>query len=182
MAIFNNEEEQTRRENLKYLEDRRVALAERFEKEGFKPERMFFCANTSGSFAALARENNRWTVIVSPAFGDVEGDFRVYRMDELNYDKEEVIIKGEGLNGMFGFGKKPAHGFNLDVQLPDGGVARFEVVGNRTTAMVVTKYKDNPLLKTKRRRGDANVVWDFMPIDPGRMEKLGKELDTYYLA
>ena len=182
MALFNNEEELVRRERLKYLEDRRVALAERLEGEGFKPERMFFCANAIGSFEALAREKGGYVVIVAPPFGDTEHDFKVYRLPELRYEKEEVLIKGEGLNGMFGFGKKPARGFNLIVELPEGDTARFEVVGNRNTALVVSKYKDNPLLKTKRRRGDANVVWDFMPIDSAKLERIEKELDTYYLA
>lgn len=181
MALFNNAEEQERKEKLRYLEDRRQAFAERCEKEGFKPERMLFCSDESGRFAAMSRSGRQYTVIVSPAFGDREGDFRMVTLDELHYEKEEIYIKGEGLNGMFGFGKKPARGFNLFVELPDE-TAKFEIVAGRTTFLLVNKYAQNPLLKTKRRRGDANVIWDFMPIDTPHVEKIEKELDEYYLA
>ena len=43
------------------------------------------------------------------------------------------------------------------------------------------KYGKNPLLKTKRRRGDANVVWDFMPIDNASLSKIEKLIYEYYL-
>ena len=181
MALFNNEAEQERKAGLRYLEDRRIALAERCAKEGFKPERMLFCSDQVGSFAALARDGKRYVVIASPVFGDAEGDFRMETLDELHYEKEEVLIKGQGLNGMFGFGTKPARGFILSVEMSES-IAKFEFVAGRTTYLVVNKYGQNPLLKLKRRRGDANVVWDFMPIDTPHIEKIEKELDTYYLA
>ena len=181
MALFNNEEEQARREKLRYLEDRRAAFAERCAKQGFKPDKMFFCSDEHGGFVALARDGRKYVVIVAPVFGDPEGDYRMYVLDEMRFDKETVQIKGTGLNGMFGFGTKPAVGVNLCIELPDGEV-KMELVGGRTTFMAVNRYKDNPLLRTKRRRGDANVVWDFMPIDAMKVEKLDKELDTYSLA
>lgn len=181
MALFNNEAEQERKAKLRYLEDRRLAFAEKCAKEGFKPERMLLCSDETGRFAALARDGRQYVVIASPAFGDLEADFRMAKLDELNYEKEEIFIKGEGLNGMFGFGKKPARGFILHVALPDEDVT-LNIVAGRTTFMVVNKYAQNPLLKPKRRRGDANVVWDFMPIDTPHVEKLEKELDEYYLA
>ena len=181
MALFNNEEEQARKEKLRYLEDKRVAFAERCAGQGFKPDKMFFCSDEHGGFTALARDRKRHVVITAPVFGDPEGDYHMYVLDELRFDKEIVEIKGTGLNGMFGFGTKPAIGVNLRIELPEGE-AVMELVGGRTTYMVVNRYKDNPLLKTRRRRSDANVVWDFMPIDAMKVEKLEKELDEYYLA
>ena len=181
MALFNNEEEQARKEKLRYLESRRVAFAERCAKQGFKPDRMFLCSDEQGGFTALARDGKKYVIITAPVFGDLEGDYKMHVLDELRVDKEIVEIKGTGLNGMFGFGTKPAVGVNLRIETPDGE-AKMELVGGRTTFMIVNRHKDNTLLKIKRRRGDANVVWDFMPIDAMKVEKLEKELDEFYLA
>ena len=42
--------------------------------------------------------------------------------------------------------------------------ARLPLVAGRN-GWLEAELKKNPLLKTQRRRGDANVVWDFRPID-----------------
>ena len=55
------------------------------------------------------------------------------------------------------------------------------VVAGRTS-WLETPLKKNPLLKTRRRRGDANIIWDLMPIDPGVLSKIEALLTGYYLA
>ena len=180
MPLFDMEAEKLRKQNLKILEDKRVCFAEELEKKGFQPERMLFCANEEGSFVALARHNGKYAVITSPAFGQ-EGEFKLVLMDKLNVRRDDVFVKGTGLNGMFGFGRKAAKGLNVVIEMPDGSEEVLCCVAGRTSYLE-TKLKNNPLLKTKRRRGDANIIWDFAPFEGSAVEKIVKALDSYYLV
>lgn len=180
MALFDNNAEKQRKENLKLLEDRRVLFAAKLEKMNFQPERMLFCSCEDGSFTALARHNGKYAIIVGPAFGS-DNDFIIEIQDALQVEREDVFEKGTGLNGAFGFGTKGAKGFNLFFTLSDGSVAKLPVVAGRTS-WLECPLKKNPLIKTKRRRGDANIIWDLMPIEPGVLSKIEDILATYYLA
>ena len=180
MPLFDSSAEKLRKENLKSLEDRRLRFAEDLQQKGFKPEKMLFCSTEGGQFVALARHNGKAAVVVSPVFGE-EGEFVLECHDNLKCEKEDVFEKGSGLNGAFGFGKKGAKGFVLHIELSDGSVAHLHVVAGRTS-FLETDYKHNPLLKTKRRRGDANIIWDLAPIDAGHLDKIENSLMNYYLA
>lgn len=180
MPLFDSNAEKLRKENLKSLEDRRLRFAEELQQKGFKPEKMLFCSTEGGQFVALARHSGKTAVVVSPVFGQ-EGDFVIEFHDALQWEKEEVFEKGSGLNGAFGFGKKGAKGFVLHITLSDGSVAPLHVVAGRTSYLE-TDYKHNPLLKTKRRRGDANIIWDLAPIEAGHLDKIENSLLNYYLA
>lgn len=181
MPLFDTAAEKLRKENLKIMEDKRVRFVAEMEKRGFKPERMLFCSSEEGNFVALARWNEKYAIIVSPTFGQ-EGEFVLDLQDRLNYEKEEVFEKGTGLNGAFGFGTKGAKGYILHISLTDGSVVKLNVVAGRTSWMEVKTLRKNPLLAAKRRRGDANIVWDLMPIEPGMLGKITDTLDNYYLA
>ena len=180
MPSFDNNAEKQRKENLRLLEDRRVLFAAKLEKMNFKPERMLFCSCEDGSFTALARHNGKYAVVVGPAFGS-DNDFIIDVQDALQVEREDVFEKGTGLNGAFGFGTKGAKGFNLFFTLSDGSVAKMPVVAGRTS-WLECPLKKNPLIKTKRRRGDANLIWDLMPIEPGVLSKIENALATYYMA
>ena len=180
MPLFDSNAEKLRKENLKSLEDRRLHFAEELQQRGFKPEKMLFCSTEGGQFVALARFDGKTAVVVSPIFGQ-EGDFLLECPDELKWEKEDIFEKGTGLNGAFGFGKKGAKGFILHITLSDGSVAKLHVVAGRTSYLE-TDYKHNPLLKTKRRRGDANIIWDLAPIEAGHLDKIENMLLNYYLA
>ena len=180
MPLFDSNAEKLRKENLKSLEDRRLRFAEELQQKGFKPEKMLFCSTEGGQFVALARHNGKAVVIVSPVFGQ-EGDFLFECHDALKWEKEDIFEKGTGLNGAFGFGTKGAKGFIIHITLSDGSVAKLHVVAGRTSYLE-TDYKRNPLVKTKRRRGDANIIWDLVPIEPGHLEKIENALMNYYLA
>ena len=180
MPLFDSSAEKLRKENLKNLEDRRLRFAEELQQKGFKPERMLFCSTEGGQFVALARHNGKAAVIVSPVFGQ-EGDFLFECHDALQWEKEDIFEKGSGLNGAFGFGKKGAKGFIIHITLSDGSVAKLYVVAGRTSYLE-TDYKHNPLLKVKRRRGDANIIWDLAPIEAGNLDKIEDSLMNYYLA
>ena len=179
MPLFNSDAERQRKEKLKSLEDRRIRFAEKLDQQGFRPERMFFCSREDGSFAALARHEGRFAVIESPCFGD-EGDFFIDIQDAPRYEREEVFEKGSGLNGAFGFGTKGANGFNLFIITNEGKQVKVPVVNGRNS-WLETSYKKNPLLKLKRRRGDANVAWDLLPISIGDLEKIETMLREHYL-
>ena len=172
--------EAMRKQYLKEMEDLRMIFAEKLEKEGFKPERMIFFSTEDGRFVALAKHNGKFSVIVSPIFGQ-GGDFIIEHFDELQYEREEIYEKGTGLNGAFGFGTKGANGYVLHITLSDGSTVPLCVVAGRTS-WLETPYRKNPLLKTKRRRGNANVMWDLFPIDGNRMAKINEALDCYYLV
>lgn len=180
MPLFDQNAEKQRKENLKKLEDRRVRFAEKLEKMNFNPERMIFCSAEDGSFTALSRINGKYAVIIAPAFGS-DNDFVLDIQDKLQMEREDIFEKGTGLNGAFGFGTKGAKGFKLHITLSDGSVACLDVVAGRTS-WLEAPLKKNPLLKTKRRRGDANVIWDLMPIEPGVLSKIEDKLANYYLA
>ena len=70
---------------------------------------------------------------------------------------------------------------HLHITLSDGSVADMPVVAGRTSWMEASLRK-NPLLKTKRRRGDANIVWDMMPIDPGHLSRIETLLAKHYIT
>lgn len=179
MPLFNNDAERQRKENLKLLEDRRIRFAESLDQRGFRPERMFFCSREDGSFVAMARHEGRFAIIEAPRFGE-DADFFIDIQDSPRYDREEVFEKGDGLNGIFGFGKKGANGFNVIVTTNEGMQIKVPVVSGRNSWLEAS-YRKNPLLKLKRRRGDANVAWDLTPISMGDLEKIEKMMREYYL-
>jgi len=181
MAFLYNDNEKIRKERLKSLEDRRLAFAEKLDQQGFKPEKMLFCSAENGSFAALARAGRKYAVVTSPVFNEDGGDFALYLMDEINYRREDLFIKAEGMGGIFGFGKKGAVGFGIVVTLPDESEVTLEFMAGRNSYLE-TNLKKNPLLSLKRRRGDANIMWDMTPIERSHLSKIETSLAEHYLA
>ncbi len=180
MALFNSDSERQRKENLKRMEDERLRFAQEMDARGFRPERMFFCSREDGSFVALALHEGKLALIDAPKFG-TDGKFTLDLLDAPQCDREDVFEKGTGLNGAFGFGTKGARGFNLFIRNSDGLFVKVPVVFGRNSWMEAP-YKKNPLLRTRRRRGDANVMWDFTPIDSQSLKKIESMLQDYYLA
>ena len=84
-----------------------------------------------------------------------------------------MIEPATGLGGALGFGTKGAFGFVCTI-LTDEGEFALPVVAHRGGALVCGKK--NPLLSTKRRRGDANVVWDIPPIERRRLDEIERAL------
>ena len=179
MSLFSSDIEKQRRENLKRMEDGRLRLAEDLDRQGIRPERMFMCSREDGSFVALARHEDKFVLINSPKL-DEDAEFVVDIQDSPRYDREEIFEKGTGLNGAFGFGTKGAKGFNLSIITSDGLPVMVPVVFGRNSWLEVP-YKKNPLLRTKRRRGNANVMWDLAPIYMNDVEKIERLLMEYYL-
>lgn len=179
MGLFSDPKEQQRKANLKAMEDKRVAFARRLEAEGFKPDRMLFTQMEKGGFAAVCAHGGRRWLIVSPEFGG-DGDFVWFDFEPKDVRKVEVHIEGEGMGGILGLGKKGQHGAEYVVALPDGGEAVMPFVHGRSS-WAEFRLAKNPLLKTARRRGNANVVWEFKPIDSGSAKLVLALADEYFL-
>lgn len=178
MGIFSGPEEQARKEGLKNMEDKREAFAQALDKQGFKPDTMLFTSMPDGGYAAVCRFDGRQWVIVSPGFGH-DGDFRIESAGRLDVRREDVLVKSEGMGGMLGFGKKGERGAEYVVTLSDGAAARLPFVFGRTM-WGEFPYKKNPLLSTRRRRKDANVVWELKPIDNSNLDRVLELADGYF--
>ncbi len=162
MGLFNDAAEVQRRANLKAMEDRRVRFAERMRAEGFAPEKMVLASTERGGVIAVCREGGKVCLILGPDFGG-EGEFVLERYDALPARFESYLEESSGLGGLFGIGKKGAAGF---VAIVDRGGVELSIpfVVNRNCALLCEGRK-NPLLNPRRRRGDANVVWEFPPVE-----------------
>ena len=68
MGLFSDPGDAERRENLKQLEDKRVAFAQALSNKGFKPERMLFAQTENGGFTAIARFGGKQWLVASPAW------------------------------------------------------------------------------------------------------------------
>ena len=178
MGLFDGPDEQARRDKLRRLEDKRLAFAEELARQGFAPERMLFAQTENGSFVSLCRDGGGWAVIVGPALGTDE-DFRIARMDVLAFRRQDVRIASEGMGGIFGMGKKAQVGVEYVITLPDGEEVRMPFVGGRSSWME-KELKKNPLLSTKRRRGDANVCWEMAPVDKTTVDRVVAVAEKYF--
>lgn len=178
MGLFDSAEELARKANLKKLEDRRVAFAQKLAQQGFAPEKMLFAQNDNGGFTALCRTGGKYWLIISPGFGS-DDDFVLESYDALDWRVEEVLVKSEGMGGIFGFGKKGEMGSEFFIRRHDGSEARMPFVSGRGNWMEATLSK-NPLVKTQRRRGDANLVWDMKPLDRTQVERVVEIAKQYF--
>ena len=178
MGLFNGPEEMERKANLKKLEDKRLALAQQLARDGFAPERMLFAQAENGGFTAVCRFEGQFWVIVGPGFGSDDA-YIVEHFDAPDYTLQNIRVKPEGMGGIFGFGKKGEMGVEYVIRLRDGGEARLPLVAGRN-GWLETNLAKNPLLKTQRRRGDANVVWDFKPLDFSSIEYAMKTAEGYF--
>ncbi len=178
MGLFNSQEEYERKANLKKLEDKRVALAQRLAREGFAPEKMLFAQLENGGFTAVCRFQGRFWLIVSPGFGTDE-EFICESYDAPDFTLQQIHVKAEGMGGIFGFGKKGETGVEYVIHRANGEDARLPLVAGRNSWLEALMNK-NPLLKTQRRRGDANLVWDFKPLDLSTIEYAAHVAKGYF--
>ena len=178
MGLFSGPEEQERKARLKSFEDKRVAFAEKLERQGFKPDKMLFAQSDNGGFVAVCRFEGKLWLIASPGFG-TEEDYVLAPFDVSNVRREEVLVKSEGMGGILGFGKKGQHGVEYFVRLENGAEVSVPFVFGRN-GWAEYPLNKNPLLKTKRRRGDANIVWELRPLDNAELNKVTAIAESYF--
>ena len=172
MGFFSGPEEDARRRKLTDMENKRLAFAGKMARVGFAPERMLLLSTERGNLLGICRDGGALCLIVGPELG-AEDDFVLWRLEHSRVRREEVIEPATGLGGALGFGTKGAFGFVCTICADEGEFA-LPVVAHRGGALVCGKK--NPLLSVKRRRGDANVVWDIPPIARRRLDELEREL------
>ena len=180
MRLFNSADERARKAKLKVMEDKRVAFAQRLARGGFAPERMLFSQRENGGFIALGEFDGRHWLVIGPGFGADEV-FVLEGCDRLDFRVEKVFVPAEGMGGAFGFGKKAESGLVYVITRADGSEARMSFVAGRNSWMEYTLSK-NPLLKTQRRRGDSNLVWDFHPLDRSELSRALAIASRYFPA
>ena len=170
--ISNREAEALRKRNLQALEDKRMRFAEKLAAEGFAPESCLF-VQREGGFVAVAQQNGELFLITGPAPGE-EADFTLRRAGRARAYTEEILIKSEGLGGVLGFGKKGGVGFKLVIVPEEGEPLEMELISGLGTYLEIRPEKraKNALLSVKRRRGNANIVWDFLPIERNALQPL----------
>ena len=160
MALLGgNEKEKARKANLKELEDKRIAFAEAHQNEKMDSALL---VQFGGGFKGVGIGPQGIFLMTGPGPGD-EGDFTLERYDRCKARLKEEKIASEGAAGILGFGKKGGLGYTLSVELEDQG---FELtfVSGYNFLLEVTPSKKNPLFDTKRRAGNANIVWDMRSI------------------
>ena len=172
MGFFSGPEEAARRRKLTDMENKRLAFAGEMARVGFAPERMLLLSTERGNLLGICRDGGALCLIVGPELG-AEDDFVLWRLEHSRVRREEVIEPATGLGGALGFGTKGAFGFVCTICADEGEFA-LPVVAHRGGALVCGKK--NPLLSAKRRRGDANVVWDSPPIERRRLHEIEREL------
>ena len=153
-------------------------LAQALERQGFKPERMLFAQAANGGFVAIARHGGKQWLVVSPGLG-TEDDFIVEQAERLDVRKEKVRVQSEGMGGILGFGKKGENGAEYVVTLSDGREVRLPIVFGRNS-WAEFELRKNPLLSTKRRRKDANIVWELKPVDNTELDNVLALADAYF--
>ena len=83
------------------------------------------------------------------------------------------------MGGIMGFGKKGERGLDYVVTLSDGAEIHMPFVFGRSS-WAEFELKRNPLLSVRRRRGNANLVWDLSPVDTTQLSKIEALADGYF--
>ena len=177
MSLFSDPKDAERKANLAMMEDRRLTFAQKLSEQGFKPEKMLFLMTGNGGFGALCAFAGKKCLIVSPGFGE-DADFTLETFEAYALRRERIDVDSQGLAGIMGLGKKGEHGVNYVFTRRDGGETVLPVVSVRGSWMECP-LKKNPLLSLKRRRGNANIVWDMRPIDPQSTDKVTQIIEDY---
>jgi hypothetical protein len=160
MALLGgNEMEKVRKSNLKDLEDKRIAFAE--AHQDLKMDSALL-VQFGGGLRGVGIGPGGVYLMTGPGPGD-EADFTMERYDRCKARLRDEKIASEGAAGILGFGKKGGLGYTLSIEVPD---KTFEItfVSGYNFLLEVTPARKNPLLDTKRRPGNANIVWDMRSI------------------
>ena len=160
MALLGgNEMEKARKSNLKELEDKRIAFAE--ANQDLKMDSALL-VQFGGGFRGVGIGPGGVYLMTGPGPGDEDG-FTLLRYDRCKARLRDEKIASEGAAGILGFGKKGGLGFTLSIEVPDNSFD-LTFVSGYNFLLEVTPARKNPLLDTKRRTGNANIVWDMRSI------------------
>lgn len=157
MALLGrNDTEKVRKSNLKELEDKRIAFAEANRDLNMDSALL---VQFGGGFQGVGIGPDGVYLMTGPGPGD-EGGFTLERYDHCKARLRDEKIVSEGAAGILGFGKKGGLGYTLSVEVP-GRTIEITFVSGFNFLLEITPARKNPLLDTKRRPGNANIVWDM---------------------
>ncbi|MEG1812924.1 MAG: hypothetical protein RR337_06470 [Clostridia bacterium] len=162
MGLFDSADEKRRKENLRILEDKRMAFAQKAKAAGLVSEKALY-GQTGGGFHGIVVSGGQYTYVTGPAPGE-DADFTMAKYPSVKVALEDVHIASEGMGGMLGFGKKGGLGFKLLLTFPDGSEGVIDVIAGQNCVYENERGVD-PLFDIKRRRGGSNFVWEFRPIE-----------------
>jgi hypothetical protein len=150
----------SRRDQLRILEDKRLAFAARACGEGYDPEFSLYIQR-EGGFWGLAVNGDERCVLYGPGPGE-DADFRLdrYPRGALTVGMLPQTVQSTGLGGAFGLGQKGGDGHRLILLTPAGERLEMTLVSS-IGSYLETNRKTNELLSPRRARGDANFVWQF---------------------
>lgn len=155
-----NEKEKVRKANLKDLEDKRVAFAEAHQE--LKITSALY-VQFGGGFRGVGVAADGIYLLTGPSPGEEE-DFTIRRYDHCRARLRDEKVASEGAAGILGFGKKGGQGYTLSIEVEDAEPFEMAFVSGYNFLLDVTSGMKNPLLDTKRRAGNANLVWDMRSI------------------
>ena len=159
------------REQLRILEDKRLAFAARARGEGFDPELTLYIQR-EGGFWGLAVNGGERCVLYGPGPGE-DADFRVnrYPPGALTVGLLPAAVESTGLGGAFGFGQKGGEGHKIVVLTPEDERIEMTLVST-VGAFLEVRRDSNELLSLRRARGDANFVWHLHPGSQAEVHKV----------
>lgn len=173
MGLFQSPAEEARKANLKALEDRRLAFLPQLQNPG----EMLLTLTELGSVRALGRVGGVSCAVIAPEFASGE-DYRLIPLSGCHWRKEPFFEASTGLGGALGFGKRGGVGFTLILETPDGEWELPFIV--RKSSCLICAPKRNPLLVSRRRRGDSNPAWELKPIEKRDLDRIEIWLDDFF--
>lgn len=169
MGLFNNPKEQQRLLNLQQLEDKRLIFARELKQRGINIDRALL-VQTGGGFKGIGMHKSDVYLLEGPAPGE-DADFKIDVITGMPIRFEPFVIPSEGGGGLLGFGKKGGHGYLMCIGNPDGTEQQIHMV-SALQCIYEEQEQELTLLSEKRRKGNANFVWDFTPIQNKQLDKI----------
>lgn len=169
MGLFSDPKEQQRLQSLQRLEDKRLIFARELKQRGIEI-RHALLVQVGGGFKGLGSSGSALYLLSGPAPGE-DADFKIEEISGCPVRFDPYSIPGEGGGGILGFGKKGGVGYMVVIRRADGTEEQFEMVSSLQCVMEI-EDKPLPLTSEVRRRGNANVVWDFSPVNARSLSKM----------
>ena len=151
-----------------------MRFAEMLAQRGFEPERCLM-VQKEGGFAAVALQGGELFLLTGPAPRRGRGLYFPPRRPRPRLCGG-YIHQVEGLGGILALARRAAWASNWS-WCPRRATLwrwRWSPAWAHIWRSAREKRRKNALLSVKRRRGNANVVWDFAPIEREALEGLQK--------
>ena len=153
-----------------------MRFAAEMEERGFRPDFSMYAQNETGGFTGISVVDGKLWLTFGPGPSELEKDFYIepLNLDECRIRIKEIYRAPVGMGGVLGFGTKGYKGYDILIARTGRDVFKISLYAGYTSCLE-TPYNKNSLLKTKRRRGNANFVWDFKPLGKDTLEKMSEK-------